>query len=559
MARAEHPRGISLHLKVRFVGLLALWLAASAVSLRGQERPVPVVRTTTRLVQLNVLVLGKNGKPVSGLSRDDFQVLDNGSEQKLSHFSVSSSAVPHAASAISPLEVSNRPRQGGDTPPGTTVILVDELILQNRFTSEEAKAPMRSARLAVLSFLSSLQPGEQVALYALRQEGVVVIHDLTDDPAALIAAAKTLGTGLNRASIPFGNGESEAARSMRAWLEGPRLRSESGENLQRILAGEAFSAIAHHLQGVVGRKNVIWISTTFPWMVVGLDPGVMAGEVNTILPDPYTSLQAPHFANTESHYYELRDFARQLSTTNVSVYPIDAQGQFAGAVSVMPLVNGPWATMDLVASETGGRAFYQTNGIDQILREVLDQNRVTYELGYYPGDAAWDGKYHKIKVEVKRDDLRVRCRKGYFATDEPLPQDADIALREVAQSMLDWSGIGVTLNVPSNPLEWSEQGVEVKLDTREIHFRNSGGRWRAQIDMAFVQLAGDGRILANIKDHLELALQQDTYDEAAAKGWVYPKTINIKPEAEKLRVVVRDLATGAVGSVSVPVRHEKGT
>jgi VWFA-related protein len=588
------------------VGILAILLVGPAVPTNTQERGASVIRSTTRLVQFNVEVLDKQGKAVSGLSRDDFQVLDNGSEQKLSHFSASAAAVPRAASDTSPLEVSNRPQQGSEKTPGITVILVDELVLQDGSRREGERAPIRSARLAVLQFLATLQPGEQVALYALRQEGVVVIHDLTDDPAGLIAAAKALGTGLLRTSVPIAGGGFADARSVSSWLGNRPRKEENREDLQRFLVDEAFQAIAHHLQGTPGRKNIVMISTDFPSLATGVDPELMTGERDAIVPIQRQALPVPNFANTESEYEEFRDVARRLSNANISVYPMDAKalatplalgGGDAGAneheyhanagptkgvdpkvqsdprnvalnstaASIAPppgsafRLFGQRETMELLASETGGRAFYDTNALDQHLREVLEEGRVTYLLGYYPGDSAWDGKYHHVEVKLKRPGLTVRCRKGYFATDEPLPQDADIALREVARSMLDWSGMGVTLIVSSNPLEWSEQDIGVKLDTREIHFQNSGGRWRAQIDMAFAQLAGDGRILENIEDHVELALEPDTYEEAAVVGYLYPKTVSIKPEAEKLRVVVRDQATGAVGSVSVPVRHDKGT
>ena len=213
--------------------------------------------------------------------------------------------------------------------------------------------------------------------------------------------------------------------------------------------------------------------------------------------------------------------------------------------------------MELLASETGGHAFYDTNALGEHMREVLEESRVAYLLGYYPGDSAWDGKYHHVEVKLRRPGLTVRCRKGYFALDKALMPYQDSVLREAAKSLLESSGIGVTLSVSSNPLEWFQQDVVVKLDTQEIHFANSGGRWRAQIQLVFVQLAKDGRILDNIKDDLELALYPETYAEAEAQGWFYPKSVFVKPEAEKLRVVVRDLATGAVGSVSVPVRHDK--
>jgi hypothetical protein len=99
----------------------------------------------------------------------------------------------------------------------------------------------------------------------------------------------------------------------------------------------------------------------------------------------------------------------------------------------------------------------------------------------------------------------------------------------------------------------------VKLDTQEIHFENGSGRWRAQMDMVFAQLSKDGRMLESVKDHLALALYPEDYRDAVTQGWFYPRTLDVNPQADKLRVVVRDLATGAVGSVSVPVYRPKGS
>jgi VWFA-related protein len=462
-------------------------------------------------------------------------VFDNGREQKLSHFSAASDRVVGARSAETSLVLTNRPGQPGETPGTVTILLVDELLLQDARASYYRTA-LRSARLDVLKFLGTLGPGQQLALYALRLEGVVVIQDLTNDSAALLAAAKTIGAGQLKGPL--------AAR-----------KTDITEDLRRVLVQEAFKDIARHLQGTPARKNIVWISPVFLSLVTGLDPARMAAERNAINPIPGAMLPVPEFANPESHFSQLRALARQMSNANISVYPMDVKGLTTG--SVINLL-GERNFMDLLASETGGRAFYDTNALDQHLREVVEEGRTAYLLSYYPGDSSWDGKYHHVEVKLRRNGLSVLCRKGYFAADERRPEDMDDALRDAARGMLEWSGIAVTLNVSSNPLEWFQQDVVVRLDTQEMHFENSSGRWRAQIDMVFAQLAKDGRVLESVKDHLELALYPESYKDAAAQGWFYPKTLDIDPKAEKLRVVVRDLATGAVGSVSVPVYHTKG-
>ena len=590
----------AVRLTLNIAGALALSLAVLTAPVQAQDQRVPVIRTTTRLVQLNVVVLDKHRQPVSDLSQADFAVFDNGREQKLSHFSVTSTPAAGARPALDPLVLTNRLGQPGEAPGTVTIVLVDEVIDQNARASYY-RTVLQSIRSQVREVLATLPPGQQVALYELRAEGVVVAQELTDDPAALIAAVKTIGAGLLKSKYsPVGARPNTAlAFSMDAGPAGVRKTSIT-EDLRIALAKQAFEGITHHLEGSPARKNIIWISPTFPSLVTGFDPALMAAERDAIKPTPGAMLPVPEFANPEGYYNRLQALARQMSNGNISVYPIDTKGAVANAgVSPNPLITGPFIpgvsrsnagppvgpnpanalndkpayappnpssvsglfgerqAMELVASETGGRAFYDSNGLDEDLRQVLEEGRVAYLLGYYPGDGTWDGKYHHVEVKLKRPGLSVLCRKGYFAADEPLPKDSDAALRDVARGMLEWSGIGVTLNVSSNPLEWLDQEMVLKLDTQEIHFENKDGRWRAQLDVVFAQLSKDDRILESVKDHVELALLPESYGAAVTQGWFYPKTVDVNPKAEKLRVVVRDCATGAVGSVSVPVYQPK--
>jgi VWFA-related protein len=130
---------------------------------------------------------------------------------------------------------------------------------------------------------------------------------------------------------------------------------------------------------------------------------------------------------------------------------------------------------------------------------------------------------------------------------------SDAVLRQVAHGVLEARAIGVTLNVPSTPLEWGPEDVVVKLDVQDLHFDQSEDRSKAKLDMAFVQFGKDGSILEGDRDRVLLALLPDTYSDAQTQGWFYPRKLWVEEQAEKLRVVVRDLATGAVGSASVPV------
>ena len=544
----------------------ALLLAVTpfAATALAQDDDTPVLRTSTRLVQLNVVVLDKDNHPVSNLTLTDFHIYDNGIEQKLVHFSPSQPLPPSSPTRSSPLVISNR-QAADDIPRGVTAILVDEFLLDSpQVLPAEVTAPIRSARLSVLSYLSSMQPGEQVALYAMRREGIVVIHDFTSDSAALVAAAKTLGGGgLRGKSVNLSGLSPESARALRGWTDSgrsaPRPHDPKPSDDFSSLLTSGLASIVQHLQAVPGRKNLVWISSTLPSTTSGFDMRTLLNGANAnVTPTPTLGnpTPTPSHASPEDQYEQMREFARWLSNSNIAVYPLDANGLTTGGSS-----QGQWSAADIIATETGGRAFFDSNALDQHLREIAAEADSFYQIGYYPGDAAWDGKYHKIHVRLSATHkaLSVRCRRGYFAADQPVTANSNGALLEAARSVVESPAVGLALNVPSNPLLAGPQNLVLKIDLRDIQFDFDGPHAKADLDIAFVQLAKDGRVIDKFKDRINLAFPQETYLAFATQGWFYPRQLWIPREAEKLRVVVRDLATGATGSISVPVVFNKAS
>ena len=76
------------------------------------------------------------------------------------------------------------------------------------------------------------------------------------------------------------------------------------------------------------------------------------------------------------------------------------------------------AAMIALASETGGLAFHNANGVSASIRRAIQDASVSYILGFYPPEEAWDGEYHEIGIQVKRSGAQVRGHKGYFADPE---------------------------------------------------------------------------------------------------------------------------------------------
>jgi VWFA-related protein len=539
--------------------LLPAALLLSATS-TAQDDKTPLIRTTTRLVQLNVLAVDSHNQPVRGLTQRDFRVYDNGVEQKIAHFTANTGAPPASPVQQSPLVVSNR-QPSADEAPGATVILVDETILDPQLmgiVSLDLRAPMLQARMLVRDYLARVKPGQQVAVYALRRQGVVVIRDFTDDPSKLLAAANALGSPARGGFVTLNDVAASAPpRTLRPWAQNPALTDRvegygGAESASSGTLGYGLQAVIQHLKGVPGRKNLVWISTSFPMASTRFSFAEMSGGRDANLAGiTRDGVASPDHPDPRGHFEEIRSIARSFGNANIAVYPIDAFGLTVGGSS-----ESQHAAADMIATESGGRAIFDSNDLAGHLEEIVNQTSNAYQLGYYLNDKAWDHKYHHIELKLAHEDrgIKALCRKGYFAQDEYVDPSSDRAFIDASRSVVEAADIGVTLNVPSNPLQIGDQRVVLKLSTRDIDFEQSDNLSKAKLDVAFVQYGGDGLILNSFKDNIQLGLKQATWLKAVEQGWNYPRAISIVQGTERIRVIVRDLTTGSIGSVSVPVK-----
>lgn len=561
--------------------LLALGLAASAQS------PELVLHSSSRLVEISVVAHDKQGRSVQDLARNDFVVFDGDKQRNIAVFALQI-AEPDAAPAQGVPErgqitLTNRNLRQTEHPSAATVILFDSLNTRGLDT-------LLYAQRELLKFLQTLHPGDPVALYLLAGPQVRVIHDFTDDMNSLVDAARrssgkmsTRGPG---AYTGFGLGQVGA---MGDFLGASRLDQRALDARMRLEDSlNAIESIANHLEGIPGRKNLVWISAGVP-LTSGLNiESFVAAE----------SFGTDHELKNNSA--RMKRLTGILNRADVAVYPIDPRGLMtdfaspedssdrpqtlprwqinghpnialaevavAQPVSAYPFFetvsarNSPrWASMDLFADQTGGRAFYNANDIGGSIRRAMDDAKVTYVLGFYPEEADWDGKYHKLYVRVRRSGVELRARRGYWAAgarDETEPQ-REQSLQLAAASPLEATAVGVTLNAQSNPLPEGLNEVVIKVEPRDLHFSESGGRWSADLDMLFVQLTQDGRSLGGEKDTVQCRFKPETYARAMEQGIFLPRQVFLKPGGSRLRVVVRDATTGAVGSVSVPTCKPK--
>ena len=569
-------------MKNRSAALLAVWFAlwnlTAPLTAAAQGAPatpppakqstppkqeLPALRVSTHLVQVNVIVEDKKGEPVTGLTRDDFNLYEQKKPQKIEYFSMESTG-PLAAStppALLPNFYSNRLDLKAGVPTSVTVILLDTL------NTHYADVPF--AKVQILKFLSQIQAQDRVALYALGAR-LRVLHDFTSDAVPLLRALNLYQSGPPaqlQASQP--EGFISAGPDVPAAFD--QMMAESRERLANLAIAFrvewttlALEAIANRLAQLPGRKNLIWVTSSFPYSI----------NMDRVTMTPSDTLEKRNFTD------QIERAVRALNHANLAVYPVDARGlvpprlirpEEFHATTSGPTLNARLAdptlaagpdrpnldTMNAMAERTGGRAAYNDNEISAAIRRAIDDSRVTYVLGFYPAQSELDSKFHNIKVEVKRPNSRVSYRKGYFALPEQTlsSQQREALLREATVGPLEATGLGLMVHAVPADNQGGTRAVSVtlKVERREISFAQKEGLWLGSIDVVFAGRSAQGEVLSAVGKTYEMRFPQQAFDSVEKTGLIVNRRLPVPDNVVEIRVVLRDNTTGSIGSVNIPI------
>jgi VWFA-related protein len=513
---------------VQCIGVFCL--AAIVPTITAQE--TPVLRVNTRMVEVDVVVHSK-GAAVEDLNRDDFTVFDNGKPQKIAAFNVISSRTSAGKSVpLPPGAASNRLSMAGKEPAGITVVLYDML--------NTAPEDQSWAHQALLEYLGTLQRGDHFALYSLGKS-IQVIQDFTDDPDRLIKAA-------HRASPQASFDQTADDLTADLLASAPDLGDEIANAMQHnsimemqdaaqvnraVITGKAMELIARHLQGLPGRKKMIWVSSSFA-----------AQTTDMRSHNGHDTIEHKEFGR------EIDKAVRALNDANVAVYPIDPK-----PVSVfnndLGFLRPGIDAMNLFAGGTGGRAFYVINDVAGAIKTAVEDAEVTYALGFYPGDIKLDGSYHSLSVRVARKSADLRYRKGYYATDlkQPTEKQRQETLNEIFATPLEATGIGMAARLDPYPRQAGVYQLTLTFNLQELHLEREKTSWVALIKLAtyFPAVAKPN----GTEESIKITLSEQRLREALANGYTMQQLVFAGNRTGDLRVAMQDRVTGAAGSVKL--------
>jgi VWFA-related protein len=591
-----------LHRSCSALRLLLLLILCNSASLRSQDAPSDgrVFKAKAQIVVLDVVVTGKNGVPVPGLHKENFQASEDGHQQTITHFEEHSGSQPLQAPLppLPPNVFSNISR----TKPGdsVTVLLLDSL--------NTPLADQSTVRLQTLKFLKTLQPGQRMAIFTLSSQ-LRFIQGFTDDPAVLVAAINRKGTGAQVQTSPLlgSNAETAAAQETAAAMRAaPGGEGEdAAEALEQFMANQnsarsdarlkmtlqAFQELAHYLGGIPGRKNVAWFSGAFP---VVLLPDVTVRDSS----GPQRDDQA-----------EVRKTDALLASAQVAIYPISSEGVATGSFysastdarqnqqqvtaarqNDLDERNSAHSAMDEIAKYTGGKAFYNTNGLQDALANVTNNGSHYYTLTYTSPNKATDGRYRKIQLKLANaPGYQLAYRQGYYADDakssqagaaaksapgDPLsplmrpglPDSTQIPLtvQVLRDSDQPAAAADPNRNQPVSPQNGDNHDLKGPLTRYTVHFfippggllldLAPNGHRQLSVDAALLVYDHDGKSLNWMLRQINLEMDAAHYATAVANGVNFRLQIDAPDGGIFLRGGVYDLKSNLAGTLEVPLR-----
>lgn len=384
------------------------------------------LRVTSRETVVDVTVTDAKGRAIHDLKQSDFVVKEDGKPQPVRSFQEFSESTPPVVRTPPPLP----PNVYTNLQQAPTTSAVNILLLDALNTQALDQAVMKQESL---KYLKSMPKGTRIAVLGLTSS-LRILQGFTSDPALLIAV---VDSKKNRAlPSPFIDNDSgsalddqvdaqtelgidDIAAGMQQFEN--ELASEQ-QDIRNRMTLEALNQIAAYVNGIKGRKNLIWFTEGMP-----LNMFPTAGGTNDL-------------AEITDYAKDVRRTTDLLAAAEVAVYPVDVRKLFNnpanGADQGLSTINSHTAVnqvakqaqfrlktgqeqvaMEAVAEATGGVAYFNTNDLKGAVDNAIENGANYYSLSYIPPDLNFDGRFHNIDVQVDRPGVHLSYRKGYNADD----------------------------------------------------------------------------------------------------------------------------------------------
>ena len=559
-----------------FLSILAAALMVANAAAQDTSRVIPtpsstpddVVKITTSLVQVDVTVVDKDGRPIRDLKPGEIKIFENGKQRVVSGLTFVAAAPQDNSAQPNPKTAKHAPvlpgqKLSADEVRRTIAIVVDDITLS--FQSVDY------VRTVLRKFVDEqMQPGDLVAIIR-SSGGLGALQQFTSDKRQLYAAINQLKWNA------FANGRVGAFAPMDARLDIPEstvlngkgpiasgramddVNLDSQNTRTNIFTAGSLGALSYVLRGMErlpGRKSMLMLSEGFSLFEREENGSITGGRV----------LDA------------IQKITDSANRAGVVVYSLDPRGLQVPMLSAEDNTSG-WSSEDIdrkvalrneefrdsqdglryLSEETGGFAIVNNNNLSKGIRKILDDQSY-YLLAYEPDDASFDPKklrFNKIEVKVDRPGARVRYRRGFFNVDDARMEASkapkgDVSVYDALTSPFSRSDLPVHFNAIFNSDAKSGSYLRslVHLNLSDLDFKKeSDGLMHATFDIYAYAFGDNGVIVGKKEKAFAVKFTPEEYEKVRSRGIVYNFIFPMAtPGAYQLRMAVRDRASGKIGS-----------
>lgn len=567
-----------------FLPLVALVLTLPVVA--QQTSPTPpsedqVVKISTNLIQIDVTVTDKNGKVVTGLKADDFEVFENGERQPISNFGFVSRTAGGAVAADPAKPAGNLAQTSPQQPRGSAnnaiAIVLDDLNM--------SFASVYYARKALKKFVDEqMLPGDLVAIIRTGG-GVGALQQFTSDKNVLYAAIDRIrwnplgASGIN-ALTSVGQNDTDVTDR---WVhestnigskttttilhrdnisDKKRTDMEANRNARDVEAGfkaqtslGAVRYVISAMKALPGRKTMF------------------------LFTDGLQILSLSNHSSASGVYGTLREVIDVANRSSVVVYTFDTKGLQSMSIqasdNTYEIIDGhrqlkerertqdfrnSQEGLSYFAEQTGGKALLNSNDLNGGIKRALDEQAGYYLLGYLPDTDTFDAakrKYNKLEVKVRRPGLEVSYRSGFFNTAADSAEPQLSVQTQIANALMSpFAQNDISLNMSAmyanDPADGSYIRSFLHIDAKNLKFTDDAEGWKkATFDIAAITFGDNGVPVESKESKYTIKTRGATYETMLARGFVYVLIMPLKKSGTyQYRVAVRDSETGKIGSAS---------
>ena len=535
-------------------------------------------RADVLVVEIPVQVL-RDGSPVRGLTRADFEVLEGRKEQPIVGFDVIDLTLEESreGGATQSMPVAGRRHflllfDLSFSRPGSIVRArqaAQKLVAESLHPTDLVAVATYSSAQGIRIPLSFSSDRDQLRV-AIDTLALPQLVEGVRDPLGLILAdsasfSQAVSPGVGSSSAGGGaSGERPSADAeVEAILSTIETAATGAARTNAVLAlTSSLGELAEIMRAVEGRKYVVYLSEGFESStmlgirgstfdeqraIMAQNEAAMRGEVSSVDSDA-------RFGSTSTQN-QVTQMLQAFVDSGSTIQAVDI-GSMAAGGDVRPRGSSDDALFYL-ANETGGELYRNNNDLGDAMGEMLERTSVTYLLAIQPEKVQDDGKYHRLKVRLKSDDRGVRLvhRPGYFA---PRPFAAlspgQRRLSTAEQILSGQKGGEVDASVLAAAFEFAPRSayvpVLVEIDGPSFLAGHSGNALPAEIFVYAIDSNGAVKDFITQTMALDLSKVEGALRQSGFKFW---GNMELPPGDYSIRVVVRNAATGSSGVTVVPV------